>query len=115
MATNNYCLKDNQDVVVACNTVVMAVVALLCLLFSYQNVAVLYLIVNISTFLHQRHFGTNQKIMVILVTSRKCTCHKQTREGVFCTLLNDLVAPEPIWILAHKADNGSVNNEPQFK
>ena len=46
--------------------VVVAVVAFLCPLFSYQNAAVLYLNVDIA-FLHQRDFGTDQKIVAISV------------------------------------------------
>ena len=60
-----------------------AVVAIL-----YQNAAVLYLNIDVAIFFCQ--FG-NQKIVVILVQQAKNL--PSTKEGVFCTFVDFLVAP----------------------
>ena len=90
MATNDYCHKDKKDVVVArrcgCRRVSVSVVFVSecgCFVSERQR----------RHFLHQRDFGTNQKIMVILVQQAEDL--PSAREGVFAPSLIILLPQNP--------------------
>ena len=89
--------------------VVVAVVALLCPLFLYQNAAVLYLNVDVAILCTTRFWDEPKNHGVFGATSKIFS----TKEGVFCTLHNNLVAPKSIWNFAHQAEQCSGNNEPK--